>query len=85
MHSFKVLPSRGTYFVLVDYSAISDQNDVEFSHWLTQEVGVAAIPLSPFYQADVLDEYHQKHKVLRLCFAKNDDTLLKAAAVLSQL
>jgi len=82
---FKVLPSRGTYFVLVDYSAISDQNDVEFSHWLTQEVGVAAIPLSPFYQADVLDEYHQKHKVLRLCFAKNDDTLLKAAAVLSQL
>ena len=82
---FKVLPSRGTYFVLVDYSAISTQNDVEFSHWLTQEIGVAAIPLSPFYQAEVLDEYHQYHKVLRLCFAKNDDTLLQAAEVLCQL
>nr|WP_246172660.1 methionine aminotransferase [Marinicella rhabdoformis] len=82
---FKVLPSKGTYFVLVDYSAISDQNDVEFCHWLTQEIGVAAIPLSPFYQADVLESYHQNNKVLRLCFAKNDDTLLKAAKILCSL
>lgn len=82
---FKVLPSQGTYFLLLDYSAVSELNDVEFSHWLTQEVGVAAIPLSPFYQADFLAEYHQKHKVLRLCFAKNDDTLLQAAEILCQL
>jgi len=82
---FKVLPSKGTYFVLVDYSAISDQQDTEFCHWLTQEIGVAAIPLSPFYQAEVLAEYHQSHKVVRLCFAKNDDTLLKAAELLCQL
>ncbi|MCX7553667.1 methionine aminotransferase [Marinicella sp. S1101] len=82
---FEVLPSKGTYFLLLDYSAVSDMNDVEFSHWLTKEVGVAVIPLSPFYQADVLDEYHQKHKVVRLCFAKNDETLLQAAEILCQL
>lgn len=82
---FKVLPSMGTYFVLVDYSEISDLNDVEFCHWLTQEIGVAAIPLSPFYQSDVIDEYHQNNKVVRLCFAKNDNTLIKAAEILCQL
>lgn len=82
---FKVLDSKGTYFLLVDYSEISEKNDVEFSHWLTQEIGVAAIPLSPFYQADVLDDYHKNNKVLRLCFAKNDETLLKAAEILREL
>jgi methionine aminotransferase len=82
---FNVLPSKGTYFVLVDYSAISELDDVDFSHWLTKEVGVAAIPLSPFYQAEVLKTYHQNNKVLRLCFAKHDDTLLKAAEILCQL
>ncbi len=82
---FKILPSKGTYFLLLDYSAVSDLNDVEFSHWLTQEIGVASVPLSPFYQADSLEAYHQQHKVVRLCFAKNDDTLLKAAEILCQL
>ncbi len=82
---FKVLPAKGTYFVLLDYSEISDKTDVEFCHWLTQEVGVAAIPLSPFYQADILDAYHQENKVVRLCFAKQDETLLKAAEILCQL
>ncbi|WP_342775176.1 methionine aminotransferase [Marinicella litoralis] len=82
---FKVLPSKGTYFLLLDYSAISDLDDVAFCHWLTQDIGVAAIPLSPFYQAEILEVYHQKHKVVRLCFAKNDATLLKAAEILCQL
>lgn len=82
---FKVLPAKGTYFVLLDYSAVSDLNDVDFCHWLTKVKGVAAIPLSPFYQADVLDDYHENNKVVRMCFAKNDDTLLKAAEVLCQL
>jgi len=82
---FKVLPSKGTYFLLLDFAEVSDLNDVEFCHWLTQEIGVAAIPLSPFYQAEVLGEYHQQHKVVRLCFAKNDDTLLKAAEILCRL
>ena len=82
---FTVLPSQGTYFLLLDYSAISELNDREFCHWLTKEVGVAAIPLSPFYPADQLETYHQHNKVIRLCFAKNDDTLLKAAKILCQL
>jgi len=82
---FKVLPSKGTYFLLLDYSDVSDLNDVEFCHWLTQEVGVAAIPLSPFYQSDVLTAYHENNKVVRLCFAKNEDTLRKAAEILCGL
>jgi methionine transaminase len=82
---FIILPSYGTYFLLVDYSQISDLNDVEFCHWLTQKIGVAAIPLSPFYQADELDNYHKNNKVVRLCFAKNDETLIKAAEILCGL
>jgi len=82
---FKILPSKGTYFLLLDYSAISELNDYEFCQWLTKEVGVAAIPLSPFYQSDQLESYHQNNKVIRLCFAKNDDTLYKAAEILCQL
>jgi len=82
---FNVLPSKGTYFLLLDYSTISELNDREFCQWLTKEVGVAAIPLSPFYPEDQLSSYHQQHKIIRLCFAKNDDTLLKAAEILCQL
>jgi methionine aminotransferase len=82
---FTILPSAGTYFLLLDYSKISDLNDIEFCHWLTKEIGVAAIPLSPFYQADKLESYHQNNKVIRLCFAKKDETLLQAAAILCQL
>jgi methionine aminotransferase len=82
---FKLLPSKGTYFLLLDYSEISELNDLEFCHWLTKEVGVAAIPLSPFYLSDTLSEYHQHNKVVRVCFAKNEPTLLEAAAILCQL
>ncbi|MCT6562938.1 aminotransferase class I/II-fold pyridoxal phosphate-dependent enzyme, partial [Staphylococcus aureus] len=45
---FEILPCEGTYFLLADYSAISDLDDVSFCQWLTKEVGVAAIPLSVF-------------------------------------
>ena len=82
---FKVLPSKGTYFLLLDFSNVSELNDHEFCHWLTKEVGVAAIPLSPFYQVEKLVDYHKYNKVVRLCFAKNDETLLKAAEILCQL
>jgi len=82
---FTLLPSKGTYFLLLDYSAISVLNDREFCEWLTKEVGVAAIPLSPLYPEKQRDNYHQNNKVIRLCFAKNDDTLLKAAGLLCQL
>lgn len=76
---FKVLTSKGTYFLLLDYSEISDLADKAFCYWLTKEIGVAAIPLSPFYQSD------PEAKVIRLCFAKNEDTLTKAAKILCQL
>ena len=76
---FTILPSEGTYFLLLDYSDVSDLNDVEFCHWLVEQAGVAAIPLSVFYQQPSND------KVIRLCFAKNEATLLKAAEILCQL
>ena len=80
-----LLPSKGTYFLLLDYSAISELNDREFCQWLAKEAGVAAIPLSPLYPAEQRQQYHRNNKVIRLCFAKNDDTLLKAAEILCQL
>lgn len=82
---FKILPSKGTYFLLLDYSAISTLNDREFCQWLTKEIGVAAIPLSPFYQSEQRATYLENNKVIRLCFAKNDETLLKAAELLRGL
>ena len=75
----EILPSEGTYFLLVDYSAISDLDDVSFCQWLTKEVGVAAIPLSVFC-ADPFP-----HKLIRLCFAKQESTLLAAAERLNAL
>ena len=76
---FIILPSQGTYFLLLDYSDVSDLNDIEFCHWLVEQAGVAAIPLSVFYQTPPGD------KVIRLCFAKNDETLKEAAHILCQL
>lgn len=75
----EILPCEGTYFLLIDYSAVSDLNDVEFCQWLTKEVGVAAIPLSVFC-ADPFP-----HKLIRLCFAKQESTLLAAAECLVAL
>ena len=76
---FEILPCEGTYFLLADYSAISDLDDVSFCTWLTTEVGVAAIPLSVFC-ADPFP-----HKLIRLCFAKQEATLDTAAARLVAL
>ena len=76
---FKVIPCHGTYFQMVDYSAISDESDVEFSKRLTTEHGVASIPPSVFYHRQV------DHKVLRFCFAKKDETLEKAAERLCKI
>ncbi|MEQ1757144.1 MAG: methionine aminotransferase [Vicinamibacterales bacterium] len=70
---FKPLPCRGTYFLLLDYRAISDQNDEPFALELIRSHGVAAIPLSPFMNGATVGG------VLRFCFAKRDDTLQQAA------
>jgi methionine transaminase len=77
---FKPLPVPGGYFQLVDYSAISDSPDAEFARWLCVEKGVAAIPLSPFYETAP-----DGQRLVRLCFAKNKDTLDAAIARLEQI
>lgn len=67
---FRPLAVPGGYFQLVDYSAVSDLDDVEFSRWLTKEHGVTGIPLSPFYETPQTGQ-----RLLRLCFAKSEPTL----------
>jgi methionine transaminase len=70
---FRPLPSRGSYFQLMDYSQISSEDDVAFAVRMTREHGVASIPTSPFlYRAS-------GPKVVRFCFAKKDETLQEAA------
>ncbi|MEM7208613.1 MAG: methionine aminotransferase [Pseudomonadota bacterium] len=73
---FSFTPSRGTYFQLVDYSALSDLVDIEFCNAITRS-GVAAIPLSPFYKEP------PDHRLARFCFAKNDGTLKQALGILA--
>jgi methionine aminotransferase len=70
---FRPLPCRGTYFQLVDYSAITAERDSEFARRLINEHGVAAIPISPFMTGV------DPGPVLRFCFAKRDETLERAA------
>ncbi len=77
--SFSFLPCSGTYFQLLKYEPISREKDVEFAVRLTQEFGLASIPLSVFYHKPV------DHKVLRFCFAKRDETLEQAAEILCKL
>jgi len=80
---FKLLPGEGTYFQCVDISALSvperDLPEADFCRWLTSEIGVAAIPLSAFY-GDGFDQ-----KVIRFCFAKQDQTLAEALKRLARL
>jgi methionine transaminase len=75
----RLLPSEGSYFQCVDYSAVSALGEEAFCRWLTSDVGVAAIPLSAFY-ADGRDQ-----QIARLCFAKRDDTLRSALERLARL
>ena len=76
---FLLTPAAGTYFQLVDYSEISDMPDTEFARWMTVEHGVAAIPVSVFYQEP------PDQRVVRFCFAKDDETLRGAAKTLNSL
>lgn len=77
---FTLLPCTGTYFQLLDYSEISDLDDVAFCEWLIDQVGVAAIPVSVFYQQPPTNQ-----RLIRLCFAKEESTLLDAAQRLARL
>ena len=76
---FRPFAVSGAYFQLCDYSAVSALADTEFARFLTTEVGVAAIPLSPFY------EVPPDEKIVRFCFAKTEATLERAAERLRKL
>lgn len=76
---FELLPCAGTYFQLADYSRISDMKDTEFASWITREKGVAVIPLSPFYRSA------PDTRIVRFCFAKQDETLAEAARIINAI
>lgn len=76
---FKFTPSKGTYFQVVDYSNITSENDLEFSKRLITEHKIASIPLSVF------NLNNADHNQLRLCFAKTEETLDKAAEIINRI
>ncbi len=75
----RLLPCEGTYFQVVDYSAVSSLAEADFARWLTTELGVAAIPLSAFCDQPV------ERAMVRFCFAKRDETLRLALSRLERL
>ena len=76
---FDLLPVSGAYFQIVDYSRISERDDLSFCEWLTREHGVAAIPVSAFYETP------PEMRLIRFCFAKTDPTLIAAAEKLARV
>ncbi len=77
--SLKPLPSAGTYYALFDYSEVSDQKELDFAKEVTRKFKVATIPVSAFYSQKI------ENRVLRICFAKKEETLIEAASRLSRL
>src|SRR5690606_10281535 len=73
---FKPMHSDGTFFLLADYSNISDMPEAEFARWMTTQHGIGVIPVSAFYQTP--DAAESNHQLVRFCFAKRDDTLDEA-------
>jgi methionine aminotransferase len=76
---FELLPCAGTYFQLAEYGAVSDEPDVDFARRLTTEHGVAVIPVSVFYDSP------PEARLVRFCFAKEEETLARAAEVLCRI
>ncbi len=75
---FKIVPSKGTYFQMLDFSDISNENDIAFAERLTKEYKVATIPTSVFNKDGA--DYNQ----IRVCFAKTEETLAEAATILKE-
>lgn len=76
---FKPLPCAGTYFVLCNYSEVSDKNDLDFAIELAVKHKLASIPVSVFYHDN------SDHKLLRFCIAKTDETIINAATILCKI
>ncbi len=79
--AFKYIPAEGTYFQLLDYSDISELNDMEYALSLIKVHGIAVIPLSPFYS----NESKYNGRIVRICFAKKDEVLVKSAEIFSNI
>ncbi|MDP2237327.1 MAG: methionine aminotransferase [Bacteroidales bacterium] len=76
---FKIIPCYGTYFQLLDYSAISDELEMAFAERLVKENGIAVIPVAPFYHNQL------NQQLIRVCFAKTEETLAKATEILCKI
>jgi methionine transaminase len=76
---FKFKAAPGTYFQLLDYSGLTDKKDTDYAIELTKKHKIASVPVSVFYNTAV------DNKVLRFCFAKNDETIEKAAEILCKI
>jgi methionine transaminase len=76
---FELLPCEGSYFQTASYASISPEDDIQFTKRLVKDVGVASIPLSPFY-TDA-----KQTQCIRFCFAKEEETLKKAVERLQKL
>lgn len=76
---FEIVPAQGTYFQLIGFKHISDDKDIDFVEKLVTTNKIATIPVSVFYH-DKTDE-----KVLRICFAKTNNVLEKAAEILKSI
>ena len=76
---FEFTPSKGTYFQLLNFKNITDESDYDFAIRLTKEQKIASVPISVF------NENGLDTKVLRFCFAKTDETLIKAANILCSI
>ncbi len=76
---FDILPTHGSYFQLLSFRKISQERDMDFAERLTRKHKIASIPISVFYKDNT------DHQVLRFCFAKKNETLIKAAEILCKI
>ncbi len=72
---FRLEFPEGAYYVLADFSDLSDRSDVDFSHWLTRDIGVAPVPGSSFYSKP-----DDGRTFVRFAFCKTEDLLHEAAS-----
>ena len=76
---FKIIPSKGTYFQMLDFSEITQESDIKFTERLTKEQKIATIPTSVF------NANNEDFKQIRVCFAKTEETLISAAKILNAI
>jgi aminotransferase len=78
---FVAYKPQGAYYIMTEFPARGGMNDVQFSRWLAQDVGVAVVPASSFYRAGD----SEARRMVRFCYPKRDETLLEAGRRLATL